>query len=262
MALGKSYDNNQGDGNYSPRTTSPFKWFNGESSIDATALTVSYWRGLLRIGIAPKKGEEVGDTESKYDYKNDVACHLNHTSARILAEEIKNFIKHWTKKDMENYHGGGVATSKSWCTISNANEFSGDTPCLAIHLFGEDGKSIVSSACYEFKTNFHYALRNLDPEKMTYDTAPYELIELIEFLELIENYNKSANGAIAHSVYDRTYKDLNDISTKLSAIMKSLGISESGGRKPSGYNSQSAFKKPAQPGAVETVEYDSLTDLE
>ena len=71
VTVPRRFNNNQKKNSvYDPTVYSPYRMNNAESKVDATCITFSYWRNLLRIGIAPKK--DTGNDEVRFDTDNAI----------------------------------------------------------------------------------------------------------------------------------------------------------------------------------------------
>lgn len=233
MALGDTYNNNNRDFKH-PQVNSYYRWYNGESKVDKTALVVSFWKGLIKIGIAPRK--DAGDKIPSYDYQNDVAIFLTHTKARIFHDEIVAFMN----KSITN---GGVDTNKGLISICSGEEFGHpESTCIAIRLLNESGQ-VESSACYEIKTGYHKAIENFDEKNLKFDNKFYDNIELIEFVTLLEQYYIAMTNATAYSTIDSNKFINTRHENSLYAIKEALGIKgNASGGKPS-YGNNSFFNR-------------------
>lgn len=230
-----SYSNNK-DANkpYEPTVYSAYRFNNGESSVDKTCLTFSVWKQMLKIGISPRKE---GSEEMVFDMDKGLAVYLNHNKARILANELRNFLR-----DPETYNGCGVPSGQGIISISNGNEFGANTPVLAIRKLDESG-NVVSSFAYEFKTGYYFSIRNYNGGmQFTRETASYDTLEIESMILLLDEYCKAMTYMLAYSIMDankynndRTYKQLTSIAEKVGV---EVGRSSS---KGSNYSSSTNF---------------------
>ena len=88
-----SFNNQNGNQNKTPELTvySSYRMNNAESEIDPTCLTFRFWKNNICIGIFPKKN--TGNDEIQFDMDDGITIYLSHTKARILANEIRLFLK-------------------------------------------------------------------------------------------------------------------------------------------------------------------------
>lgn len=231
MALGTTYNNNKNQ-DYRPTVYSFYKWYNSESTVDKTALSVSFWKGLVKIAIAPKAS---GESDTSFDYQNEVKFHLTHTKARIFYNEILKFMA----GEVTNV---GVNSNKGLISVTNGAELGASNPCLIIRILNNESGAIEASACYEFKSNFHFAVRNFDEKTKRFDTEYYNNVELEEFASMLKGYYEAATNAIAYTVVDQMSFDINRVTTRLMSIQDKLGIqgnSSKGGNR--GFASNSFF---------------------
>ena len=106
MALGDNYNGNDNNKKkyYEPILYSPYGTSNTDG-VDPSALSYSFFNGLLKISIAPMKpGAQPGDRQL-WDHDNAVSVWLTHVKARMLHDEIieiQNGCKS-TKKQLSKY---------------------------------------------------------------------------------------------------------------------------------------------------------------
>ncbi len=236
MALGNTYNNNQGNKNTPELTVySNYRMNNAESKIDATCITFRFWKSNLCIGIFPRKN--TGNDEIAFDMDNGITIYLSHTKARILKHELELFLS-----DPITYNSVGVPSGQAAISISNGAEYGKDNPVITIRKVSENG-DVVASFAYEFKTNFHYAIRNYDGK--TFDSAydDYKFIEIEQFITLLDEYVKASTNAVAFTVMDQRKYSFARIDNKIEAIAASLGvdISKSSSNSRGRYNSSSYF---------------------
>ena len=224
MAMGDTYNNNEKK-KYDPVVYSSYGMSNPESTVDPTQVSFSFWNNFLKLSIAPK----IPNSEN-YDYKSEVAIHLHHINARILADEIRDF-----KQDPTKHKTYGVKSGMGTIYITNGYEFGVEFPCLVIKKLSESG-DVESSAAYEFNLEKHYAIRNYDEKAKTFDKVPYKDIEIDELITLLEEYCKAQTGAVAYSVVNNMKYDMSRINTKTELIAEKLGITfeRKGGNKGGG----------------------------
>ena len=236
-----NYSNNKNNNTIEYSVYSNYRMNNAESKIDATCLTFKYWRTSLCIGIFPKKN--TGNDEIAFDMDNGITIFLTHTKARILRDELANFIK-----DPKQYNGCGVPSGSAIITISNGSELgSPDSPCLMIRKLGENG-NVTASFAYQFKTNYYYSVRNYTgTENHDTDYEDYKYLEIEQVIMVLDEYIKAVTNAVAFTVMDQRKYSLNRVEGKIEAIADKLGVEvtknsvtyqKNGGSK---YNSTSHF---------------------
>ncbi len=219
MSLGNynNYDNNKKEKNdFQPTVYSPYKMSNIEG-IDPSALSFSFWAQILKLSIAPANKSN-NDTPT-FDYKNAGVAYITHTKARILAEEITKFME-----NPELYNNVGIDIKGGLVSISNGKEFGTKNPCLVIRKIDATTGNVEATYNYEFKTKFHYSIRNFEEKKSKYETVYYENLELEQLKTLLEQYYISMTYATAYSVIDSSKFDNSRINTKIGSIMDKLGI--------------------------------------
>ena len=260
MALGNTYNNNQG-GYKSPEVTvySNYRMNNAESKIDATCITFRFWKTNLCIGIFPRKN--TGNDEISFDMDNGITIYLSHTKARILKHEIELFLS-----DPIKYNSVGIPSGQAAITISNGAEYGKDNPVITIRKVSESGE-VVSSFAYEFKSNYHYSIRNYDGK--TFDSVydDYKNIEIEQLITLLDEYIKASTNAVAFTVMDQRKYSFAHMDNKIEAIAESLGVDiKSSSRKYNGsgssyFNNNSSSDNSYSSGSV-NYSPASIDDLE
>ena len=236
MSLGSSYDNTKKNTVFDPSVYSPYKMNNAESSVDQTCMSFTFWNNSLKISISPKKSSN--DGQVLFDYDNGISIYLNHSKARIFAEEIKKFIINPVE-----YDNSGVASGQGLITVSRGVEYKSSSPLIIIRRVDETG-NIMSSFAYQIKNAYYFAVRNYNENgNFTKDFESYENIELLQIVTLLEEFYKSSTYATAYSVFDQFKFEHNRQRQILNSIANKLGVEYGGGNSGNGrrYNSTSYF---------------------
>jgi len=259
MALGnlnQNYNNSTEDNNkknYDPTVYSPIQ-FKNPNGIDPSMLSFSFWRNMLKISISPKMEPKPGDKYDVYDHKNNISIHINHMKARILYDEIKEFLK-----DPNKLNNVGVPSGVSGLiTISNGKEFGINSPVLVIRKLDENG-NVTSSYAYQFNNNdYYFGIRNFNEKTLKYDTIDYPNLELLTFMDILKSYYESSSYAFAYSVVDSLKFDNSRINTKLDLLLDNAGIKRQGNS-----NGKSFFQRSSEldSDSVPTSRSTSLDDL-
>lgn len=236
MSLGNTY-NNSGNTTaqkvYDPTVYSGYRMNNAESTVDPTCLTFRFWKNNLCVSIFPRKN--TGNDEVQFDTENGITIYLSHTKARILAEELKLFLR-----NPATYNRVGVPSGQAAISISNGAEYGKDSPILTIRKVDENG-NIVSEFAYEFKRDFHFAIRNYDGKNFDKAFDEYKNIEIEQFITVLEEYYKAATNAVAFTVMEQRKYSNARLENKIDAIASKLGVEvakPNGGRK---FNNNSYF---------------------
>lgn len=256
MALGDTFNNNSGNNNsskeeFSATVRSGYGFTNPDSKVDPTAINFSFWKGLLKISIAPKLTGENG-----YDQKNALSIHLTPAKALVLLREIEEF--ETNPSSFKNY---GIVNTKgtTFVGICDGSVYDSDAPCIIMKSIAEDGTSNVEYV-YEFKRGYHYAIRNYDSSgKFEKISDPYDNLEIVQFKELLSGYAAASSSAIAATVVDANQSQHNYQVKMLQAICGNLGV-EIGGQKNYKSNNQSIFNKASSTPSAQ-FQQGSLEDL-
>lgn len=257
MALGnmnqnfnKNQDNNKK--NYEPTVYSPVQ-FKNPNGVDPSELSFSFWNRMLKISIAPKRESKPGDKYDTYDHENNISIHINHMKARILYNEIEEFLKDTNKINSIGINSGAFGL----LTISNGKEFGISSPVIVVRKMDEGGK-ILTSYAYQFNANDYYnSIRNFDEKTLKYDTMGMPNLELIVFQDLLRSYFESANYASAYTVIDSMKFDVSRINTKLELLLDNAGIKKSGA--PGG---KSFFQRSSELDSDDTASSRNTTNLD
>jgi len=255
MALGdyNNYDNNKKENKeYQPSVYSPYRMSNLEG-VDPSALSFSFWAGMLKASIAPANKSN-NDTVS-FDYKNAGVAYITHTKARILLNEIIKF-----QENPELYNNLGVDIKGGLVSISNGKEFGVANPCLVIRKVNETTGAVESSYVYEFKTKFHYGIRNFDEKTSEFDIVYYENIELDQLKTILEQYYTAMTYATAYSIVDSSKFENSRVNTKLGLIAEKLGVEFKGG-KGSDSSSGKSFFNNSKPSESKNFSSGTLDDI-
>ena len=239
MSLGN--DNNTGDRNKvkEPTSYSLVSFSNPESNVDKTSLSFMYKFGLLDISIAPKKTDS--DDYVKYDYENKIEIWLSHQHAMVLYSEIKRLMKIGDPNVLKSV---GVYTKKDGklLTFGYGIDYGVDGFVISICKLSPEG-DVQNAYHYEFTDDKCTSIVNFDYNNKSYEKNSVAGIEVESFLNLLEQYFKSATGAHAYmnQYYNRYNSDANY--KRMSAIMDKLGVADpnSRGNYSRGQNQPSFF---------------------
>lgn len=217
MAFGTVYNNNQANKSNDPGiTVYSYRMNNAESEVDPTCLNFRFWKNSLCIGIYPRK--VTGNDEIAFDMDNGITIYLSHTKARMLKNEIELFMK-----DPVTYNSVGVPSGAAAITISNGAEYGKNTPFVTIRKLSETGE-IVGSFAYEFKTHYHFSVRNFDGKNFDREYDTYDNLELLEMLTVLDEYVKASTNAVAFTVMDQRRYSHDRMDKKIDAIAQALGV--------------------------------------
>jgi len=246
MALGVNYNNKQ-NGQFQPTVYSNYKMSNTLSAVDQTTFSATFWNKILKLSIAPRK--QTSDDSVVWDFDNSISIYINHTKARILANELKLFLS-----DPATYNSSGVPSGMGLITISNGSEFGVNGTFLVIRKINENGTP-ESSYAYQFKDDYFYSVRNYNDKTSEFNRSfeDYRNIEVEQLITLLEMYYQSMTNALAYSVVDALQYQNSRMHSSLEEIASKLGVSLKGGnsRQP---KQESFFNKPQQDYNKKTID--------
>lgn len=254
MSLGNNYNNNQKKNSvYDPTVYSPYRMNNAESKVDPTCLTFSYWRNLLRIGIAPKK--DTGNDEVRFDTENAIYIYLSHTKARIFADILRKFLD-----NPEAYDNSGVPSGDNIITISTGKQYNSISPVITIKKVDAEGH-VVSDYVYQIKSDYYFAIRDYEPETGNFNkvTADYDNMEIEQMITLLEEYYKAMTSAVSYSVLDTFKYEHNRITNRIDKIAEKLGVEVNSGGSKSNYSSTSYFNNSGNSNSGSGANYSQAT---
>ena len=184
--------------------------------VDPSALSYSFYNRMLKLSISPLKANN-GD-KIAYDHENAATVWLTHTKARMLYNEIKKVLS----GEVPN---SGVPTGKEGLVrFCDGKELGVNSYCLIINKIKEDG-TVESAYAYEFKSHYHYAVQNYDPNNnSSHKKCYYDTLEVEQLLDVLETYYTAMTGAFAYSVADGLRFNINANNTKMDLIMSKLGV--------------------------------------
>ena len=228
-----SYNNNkEANKPFEPSVYSPYRFNNTESSIDKTCLTIGVWNRMLKITISPRKENT---EEVVFDIEKGLTVYLNHSKAKILANEMRNFLR-----DPDTYNGSGVPSGSGIISISNGSEFGVDTPVMVIRKLDDTG-NVVSSFAYEFKRGYYFSVRGYNGGRnFVKETAAYDKLEIEEMILILDQYCEAMTYMFAYSVLDVNKYNEDRMNKKLNSIAEKLGVEVNRGNSRPGSNFSSS----------------------
>ena len=212
MALG-NYDNNKKE-QYMPVYYSEYGTGNAEG-VDPSSLSYSFYNRMLKVSISPLKVNN-GDRIA-YDHENAAIVWLTHTKARMFHDQILRVLN----GEISN---GGVSTGKDGLIrFCDGKELGVSGYCLIINKVSESGE-VTGSYAYEFKSKYHYAVENYNPNDSSHKKAYYDQLEVQQLLDILHTYYLAMTGAQAYANMDAFRFVNNSTTTKIDLIMSKLGV--------------------------------------
>lgn len=257
MALGDNYNNSneQKEKKYNPTVISDYKMSNPEG-IDPSALSFSYWNGLLNIKIAPKKANS-NEEFASYDYDNAASVFISHGKARVLVEEIKRF-----RESNGSIDNVGISTKHGLLSVCDGKSFGVSGPLLVVRDLDPNTGAVIAKYIYQFKTGFHYGIENFNETDSQYTTNNYDYLELDQFVTILEQYYLSMTNAFAYSVINANRFNETRVKNDLDAIKDNLGIPKSGNYSYKNNSGGNFFKSSSTPTASFSDIQDKISTLD
>lgn len=165
MALGERNSNNQNGRYYEPVTMSNFIFSNAKAELEKTQLYFEYWRGFLKVSIAPLKDIDANGVAS-YDKEKAISIYLRHPKAYVLLKEIEKF-----EANPEAHTNMGISSGSGLISISNGKELGYDTPCLIIRRVNPNTGDTEASTAFVFRNDVHHAIRDYNEDTKSYESV-------------------------------------------------------------------------------------------
>ena len=237
---------------------------NAEGVVDPSALSISFFRNLMKISIAPKLQNANGN--QKWDNDNAASVYLTHTKARVLHKAIKDVLDPEKPQIKNAGVNSGSGETVGLITFSDGTEMGLQNPCLIIRKIGPNGE-VLSMYIYEFKFNYHNAIINFDGNSASYDQIFFDNLEVEQFMDALNQYYLSMNNATAYSVANTMKFSLNAMDNKLNAIAEACGANiekpgNSGGGNSFFSNNRSGGSTPSTEAPGNSVRQSTLDDLD
>ena len=241
MPLGNTYSSS-GYGakkDYAPTVyANYYRLSNPDSKIDPTTVNYEYWKGMLKISIAPKK--PTTDGSIAYDSDKSIAIYLTIPKAIIFKQEIEKFLAEPGK-----WHNCGVSTNKGCIYVSDGKEFNSDAMCLVINVIDQETGRTASTIAYEFHNNYHFGIRNYREEdnKGAFDKMydEYNNLEVYTLLRVLNTYLDAFTQANGAAVQDTMYYRLDKMNNNIYAIAEKLGVDVGRKSNNANYSNKSSF---------------------
>jgi len=222
---------NNVDNGPSNNTFSAINFSHGDSVVDATRFTVSYFNKLMKISIAKKIGQN-GDI-STFDNDHQTVVYVSNTKAKMLHDLMVEM------RDGGKMMNVCIELKNGLLKISNGTEFGSDTPCFSILTTDNSGN--VEEIVYQTKADFYQAA--YDYKNGKFSTKQFDNMEFDTFLMTLDEYWKASSYALAATVMeasmykrDGQYRMIKAIADKIGAVVvnNSGAYNQNGG----GYNSR------------------------
>lgn len=231
MALGNNnYQNNNRNGGNSQNNIDAnyYSRLRINNSNDNLSLTFMFWRGLLKVSILEMINNN-GNTQS-----NEIASiFLSPTKARLMSECVGRIIN-----DPETLEIYGINTG-----IGEVNGFmaigrDSGNPYIVIAKVGKNGYE--SSQRFNFNVDYNYLLQVSSLKDLKFKKEYDNNVELQEFKDILEDYARSASGALGASFYDIGRYENAKTTNLIRKIAETVGV-ENGNQNGNGtYNRQSS----------------------
>lgn len=215
MALG---DNGNNKNDFRTTLYSMIKFDNPESSVEASRLSFSFWKGMLIWDIAPMIPKKSEDEIPDYDYKQSSRFYFSTQLALQLYKEIGTLLD--PNNSIENI---SIKTrSGSVLKIYRGTEHGTNNFCMVFEKVLAD-KSFEIGHLFEFN-DFYYSLQNLNENDFSFDKNYHKTIEIEILQHILLEYVKSMTGAQAYANLDYGRFEINKLKGNINAIATGVGV--------------------------------------
>ena len=225
MALGSNNQQNN-RGLSEPNYYSRLRFKNEE---DKLQIGFTYWKGTLKISITERtNGDNPRSDELAY-------IHLSPSKARIMAEFVQQVIDDPT---ITKQFGINTGASDTQGVLAIARD--NGRPYLMIAKVNKDGK-FENCKRFNFANNYNYGLEFSDFNKLSFTKQYDNDLELRMFKDILEDYARSANGAIGASTWDVARYEISKMNNQLNQIAEKVGADRRSGGNYGGNANDSYF---------------------
>ena len=223
MALGDGGNygkqNEQNKERFRPTVYSPVCLKNPDAKIEGSELSFKFWKGLLGIQISPKNDRKPGDTYDTYNHKGGIIIYLTHVKARLFYKGILAMLKDDTIPNVSVASG-----SSGLITFSNGKEFGVDHYMIIIRNVDPQSGTVVESYSYEINGSGYNYITNYNEQTAEHDRVLVETLELEMILDILEQYFKSMNYAVAYTIVDSLQYDFARVNNGVNLLLENAGI--------------------------------------
>lgn len=262
---GFSGGNNGGrEQEYRPNVYSALPFTNPNGSCGGARLSVSYWKGMMKLHVQPKTGNNNNGFTS-YDDKNGNFAFLTPAKAVLLADGIDRLLKG------ENTAAGVPTTNDTKIVnITTAGKVGGKGNEWALMIGNCDQNGVSDSSVYEFSTDFHSVINDFDMSDNTFTKSTMSSeFELKMFAQMLRDFAAATSNALAASVVDamyfasgkHTYETLNAIAGKMGLQSGGRASKSNGSFFSNGGGSNSAANNDAPRVSSRPQDIDSADDF-
>lgn len=232
MAIGDFGNNNSGNSNNNKLFENTYySRLRMRSSETKLALTPTFNSGLLKL--------EISEIKEGFKYEKVISISLSPTKARLLAAEIEKFKAYYIE--------GNIIPGKAYGVNAGMNDkvtYIGFHATTERHILVTIGKfdgngNIVEATTIPLNVDYHFALEWSDINNMDINKVYNDTLELDQLHDLLEDFGRHMNGAIAYSVADLTRYDNARILGKMDPIYDKLGIERKSSNGNGNYESRS-----------------------
>ena len=217
----KNYNNNQQDNKPTINTYTPISFSNGESKIQPSRLSISYFNKLMVISIALRNNAGSNDNYATYDNDNQISVYVSYMKAKILHDAIIALHNDPDK------HNVCVELKNGLLKVSDGIEYGSTAPCISISFADQDGHT--NEVIYQTKSEGYMAAYNYSDGEFT--SMNFDSIELDTLTMVLNEYYKAASYAIAASVRESNMYFTKFVSDNLKAIVEKIGAQTGGGAR-------------------------------
>jgi len=250
-----NYNNNK-DRDYRVTVYSSNTFSNVDSTIEKSKLTYTFWKGLLKISIAPMIPSN--DDSVNFDYKKESSIYLSPMLASMGYKKFKEFMENPDKFESRSIPTRSGALIK----LCKGEQYGIKGHVLVIEKIGED-RSIIGGHLYEFNTDKYYGIDNINEDDFSFDKSYYKDLEIDFLLLTLKSFYEYSVGSSAYFNMDYNRFEQSRLTGKLNKIGIALNIEDkSGYNKGYGGSKNSPFESNKNNNSSSNNDEYSYNDIE
>lgn len=216
MAIGGSYNNENGNGKKQLSDNTYYSRIRVKNDEVKMALSFSFRSGLL---IA-----EISEIKQGFQYESLENIYISPTKASLLVKEIKKFKAYLNEGNVVANKAFGVTTGMGE-KVSYIGFHASPNKNILITIGKIDGSgNITNSVTIPLNNEYHYAIEWNNIESMDLEKVYYNNTELDQIEVMLEDFARAMTGSFAYSVTDLARYDIAGIKGKMDPIYDKLGI--------------------------------------
>lgn len=204
---------------------------------------------------------EISELKEGFKYDPIINIHLSPTKARLFANEIMKFKEYLVSGNIVPGKAFGVNAGMGE-KVSYVGIHADIDKSVKITIGKFDGNgNIVEYATTSLNKDYHFALEWDNIDKMDVSKVYDDMIELQQLYEILDDFARNMNGAVAYSVADLTKFDTSRILKKMDPIFDKLGIERKTYGNGNNYSRSNSFLDNSRSVTSNHTSIENMEDL-